>query len=76
MSGMQLDLIGQAYKISFKKTKLSTGIVMHFNCSYDTYCILQENMWPCQRNKNRTGDVGNNTKTNCLDIGYSCYFYL
>ncbi|XP_065903743.1 F-BAR domain only protein 2-like isoform X2 [Dysidea avara] len=25
MSGMQLDLIGQAYKISFKKTKLSTG---------------------------------------------------
>lgn len=26
LSGMQLDLVGQAYRISFKKNKLSSGI--------------------------------------------------
>ena len=31
LSGMQLDLVGQAYRISFKKNKLSSGrtICMH-----------------------------------------------
>ena len=56
MSGMQLDLVGQAYKISFKKAKLSTGnnTVLLFVWLYP-YCVLQVNMWPCQQNESRTG---------------------
>ena len=38
LSGMQLDLVGQAYRISFKKNKLSSGRVtctrMHLTTDY------------------------------------------
>jgi len=63
MSGMQLDLVGQAYKISFKKNKLSTGnnTVLLFVWLYPC-CVLQVNMSPCRQNESRTGDVTKMTR--------------